>query len=45
MNDIWPTSVSEISLASDSNDTLEEFTVDFAVQSFSVEMLDKGATR
>ena len=44
MNDIWPTSVSEISLASDSNDTLEEFTVDFAVQSFSVETLDKSAT-
>ena len=44
MNDIWPTSVSEISLASDSNDTLEEFTVDFAVQSFSVETLDTSAT-
>ena len=44
MNDIWPTSVSEISLASDSNDTVEEFTVDFAVQSFSVETLDKSAT-
>ena len=45
MNDIWPTSVSEIGLASDSNDTLEEFTVDFAVQSFSVIPKNEGATK
>ena len=33
--DIFPTSVSSIDLSYDSSDTLEEFTVDFAVQSFA----------
>ena len=33
--DIFPTSVSSIDLSYDSSDTIEEFVVDFAVQSFS----------
>ena len=33
--DIFPTSVSSIDLSYDSSDTIEEFTVDFAVQSFA----------
>ena len=33
--DIFPTSVSSIDLSYDSSDTIEEFTVDFQVQSFS----------
>ena len=34
--DIFPTSVSAIDLSYDSSDTIEEFTVDFQVQSFSI---------
>lgn len=34
--DIFPTNVSQIDLSYDSTDTIEEFTVDFQVQSFSV---------
>ncbi len=34
--DIFPTSVSAIDLSYDSTDTIEEFTVDFQVQSFSI---------
>jgi hypothetical protein len=34
--DIFPTSVSQIDLSYDSSDTIEEFTVEFQVQSFSV---------
>ena len=33
--DIFPTNVSSIDLSYDSSDTIEEFTVDFSVQSFS----------
>ena len=33
--DIFPTSVSSIDLSYDSSDTIEEFTVDFAVESFA----------
>ena len=33
--DIFPTNVSSIDLSYDSSDTIEEFTVDFAVQSFA----------
>ena len=33
--DIFPTSVSSIDLSYDSSDTIEQFTVDFAVQSFA----------
>ena len=33
--DIFPTSVSSIDLSYDSSETIEEFTVDFAVQSFA----------
>ena len=33
--DIFPTSVSSIDLSYDSSDTIEEFVVDFAVQSFA----------
>ena len=33
--DIFPTSVSSIELSYDSSDTIEEFVVDFQVQSFS----------
>ena len=33
--DIFPTSVSSIDLSYDSSDTIEEFTVDFQVQSFA----------
>jgi len=32
--DIWPVNVGEISLGMDSTDSIEEFTVEFAVQSF-----------
>ena len=34
--DIFPTNVSQIDLSYDSGDTIEEFTVEFQVQSFSV---------
>ena len=34
--DIFPTSVSQIDLSYDSSDTIEEFTVEFQVQSFAV---------
>ena len=34
--DIWPTSVSAIDLSYDSSDAIEEFTVDFQVQTFSL---------
>ena len=34
--DIFPTNVSQIDLSYDSSDTLEEFTVEFQVQSFRV---------
>ena len=34
--DIFPTNVSQIDLSYDSSDTIEEFTVEFQVQSFSV---------
>lgn len=34
--DIFPTSVSQIDLSYDSSDTIEEFTVEFQVQSFNV---------
>jgi len=34
--DIFPTNVSQIDLSYDSTDTIEEFTVEFQVQSFSV---------
>ena len=40
--DIFPVSVSSIDLSYDSSDTIEEFTVDFAVQSF--ETLPDDAT-
>ena len=33
--DIFPTNVSSIDLSYDSSDTIEEFVVDFAVQSFA----------
>ena len=36
MIDIFPTSVSAIDLSYDTGDTIEEFTVDFQVQSFNV---------
>ena len=36
--DIFPTSVSSIDLSYDSSDTIEEFTVDFQVQSFAFEV-------
>jgi len=34
--DIFPTAVSAIDLSYDSSDTIEEFTVEFAVQSFNI---------
>ena len=34
--DIWPTNVSEISLGYDQSDAIEEFTVTFAVQYFTI---------
>jgi hypothetical protein len=34
--DIFPTAVSAIDLSYDSGDTIEEFTVEFQVQSFSL---------
>lgn len=34
--DIFPTNVSSIELSYDSSDTIEEFTVEFAVQSFNI---------
>ncbi len=34
--DIFPTNVSAIDLSYDSSDTIEEFTVEFAVQSFNI---------
>jgi hypothetical protein len=34
--DIWPTNVSEISLGYDQSDSIEEFTVTFAVQYFTI---------
>ena len=34
--DIFPTNVSEIALSYDSSDTIEEYTVEFQVQSFSL---------
>ena len=34
--DIFPTNVSQIDLSYDSTDTIEEFTVDFQVQSFNI---------
>jgi len=34
--DIFPTSISAIDLSYDSSDTIEEFTVEFAVQSFNI---------
>jgi hypothetical protein len=40
--DIFPVSVSAIDLSYDSGDTIEEFTVEFAVQSF--ESLSDDAT-
>ena len=40
--DIFPTSVSSIDLSYDSSDTIEEFVVDFAVQSF--QFIDAGGT-
>ena len=33
--DIWPSNVAAIDLSSDSSDTIEEFTVEFQVQSFN----------
>ena len=38
--DIFPTNVSSIDLSYDSSDTIEEFVVDFAVQSFA--FVDEG---
>ena len=35
MQDIWPVNVSSIDLSFDNSDQIEEFTVEFAVQSFS----------
>ena len=35
MQDIWPVNVSSIDLSMDNSDQIEEFTVEFAVQSFS----------
>jgi hypothetical protein len=32
--DIWPTEISEIELAADTNDTIEEFTITFAIGSY-----------
>lgn len=32
--DIWPTEISEVELAFDSNDAIEEFTITFAIGSF-----------
>ena len=40
--DIFPTNVSSIDLSYDSSDTIEEFVVDFAVQSF--QFVDAGGT-
>ena len=34
--DIFPTNVSQIDLSYDSTDTIEEFTVEFQVQSFNI---------
>jgi len=34
LKDIWPTEVAEIELAYDSNDTIEEFTITFAIGSY-----------
>ena len=34
--DIFPTSVSDIALSYDSGDTIEEFTVEFAVQNIAI---------
>ena len=34
--DIFPTNISEIALSYDSSDTIEEFTVEFQVQSFNL---------
>ena len=43
--DIWPTNVSEISLGYDQSDSIEEFTVTFAVQYFTIgETEEKGTS-
>ena len=34
--DIWPVSVSDIALSYDTGDTIEEFTVEFAVQNIEI---------
>ena len=33
-NDIWPTEISEVDLAMDANDTIEEFTITFAIGTY-----------
>ena len=42
--DIFPTNVSQIDLSYDSTDTIEEFTVEFQVQSFNILEPKVGAT-
>ena len=40
MYDCWPVSVSAIDLSMDSTDSIEEFTVEFAIQSFEIMQID-----
>ena len=40
---IFPTAISSIELSYDSSDTIEEFTVDFAVQYWTPENVTKGS--
>ena len=40
MYDCWPVSVSAIDLSMDSTDSIEEFTVEFAIQSFEIVQID-----
>lgn len=43
--DIFPTSVSAIDLSYDSSDTIEEFTVEFQVQSYEILNVNASSTR
>jgi hypothetical protein len=43
--DIFPTAVSAIDLSYDSGDTIEEFTVEFQVQSFCTHQWNHGSKR
>ena len=44
LNDIWPVNVGAIDLSMDSTDSIEEFTVEFAVQSFKSHQVPDRAT-